>query len=381
MIIEDGQASVEIIEKELRHLFREVPKWTIKKMSADNEYMISFPNEDIRYQCSRFSGFKFDTAPITAKVIHTELSPDADGKLEVVWVKAYNFPDIARKGDIVMEVAYVVGDPEEVDIISLNSRGPVRVKIACREVSKIRGETQVFFNGERRRIRWDPEEPKTSFKEPRSSKFDRQGDRDNDEEEEEDNFEKDPSFGEETGGKSQETLNNLFGNSGKTGGVGFKQNKDLGLEELSAQFLDEQKSDQMQIEQGVVTTLERSKNPFAQKYPGLKESVDVTPKTIEGCVAIRPYDLSSGSGESRLEEGEIEFSQTAGGAGEDMLMDLSQHSSIGSDVTEDGAGEEELLDYEEDPSVLAQIQMADLERKVEERATKLIEDKKSLCQG
>jgi hypothetical protein len=48
MIIEDGQASVEIIEKELRHLFREVPKWTIKKMSADNEYMISFPNEDIR---------------------------------------------------------------------------------------------------------------------------------------------------------------------------------------------------------------------------------------------------------------------------------------------------------------------------------------------
>jgi hypothetical protein len=137
----------------------------------------------------------------------------------------------------------------------------------------------------------------------------------------------------------------------------------------------------MQIEQGVVTTLERSKNPFAQKYPGLKESVDVTPKTIEGCVAIRPYDLSSGGGESRLEEGEIEFSQTAGGAGEDMLMDLSQHSSIGSDVTEDGAGEEELLDYEEDPSALAQIQMADLERKVEERATKLIEDKKSLCQG
>jgi hypothetical protein len=77
-------------------------------------------------------------------VIHTELSPEADGKLEVVWVKAYNFLDIARKEDIVMEVAYVVGDPEEVDITSLNSRGPLRVKISCREVSIIRGETQVF---------------------------------------------------------------------------------------------------------------------------------------------------------------------------------------------------------------------------------------------
>jgi hypothetical protein len=98
-------------------------------------------------------------------------------------------------------------------------------------------------------------------------------------------------------------------------------------------------------------------------------------------VVVRPFDLSSGGGESRLEEGEIEFSQTAGGAGGDMLMDLSEHSSIGGDVIEDGVGEEELLDYEEEPSVLAQIQMADLERKVEERATKLIEDKRVSLTG
>jgi hypothetical protein len=160
MIIEEGQANVEIIEKELRHLFKEVPRWNIKKMSVDNEYMISLPNEDIRYQCSRFSGFKFVTSPVTAKVIHTELSPESDGKLEVVWVKAFNFPEVARKEDIIMEVAYVVGDPEEIDISSLNSTGPVRVKLACREVSRIRGETQVFFNVESRRIRWEPESAK-----------------------------------------------------------------------------------------------------------------------------------------------------------------------------------------------------------------------------
>jgi hypothetical protein len=44
MITESGQASVEIIEKELLHLFREVPNWNIQKMGAENEYMISFAN-------------------------------------------------------------------------------------------------------------------------------------------------------------------------------------------------------------------------------------------------------------------------------------------------------------------------------------------------
>jgi hypothetical protein len=31
-------------------------------------------------------------------------------------VKAYNFPPIARKEEVVREIAYLVGEPEEVDI-------------------------------------------------------------------------------------------------------------------------------------------------------------------------------------------------------------------------------------------------------------------------
>jgi hypothetical protein len=34
MHVINGQASVESIERELRHLFREVPTWTIKKMGG-----------------------------------------------------------------------------------------------------------------------------------------------------------------------------------------------------------------------------------------------------------------------------------------------------------------------------------------------------------
>jgi hypothetical protein len=68
------------------------------------------------------------------------LSPESDGKLEIVWVKAFNFPEMATKEDIVMEVAYVVGDPEEV-----NTFGLVRVKLACREVSRSEGKPRCFL--------------------------------------------------------------------------------------------------------------------------------------------------------------------------------------------------------------------------------------------
>jgi hypothetical protein len=146
LVVESGEANVEIIEKELRHLFKEVPKWNIRKKNEENEYMIGFPNEDMRHQCSRFRSFEFETATIKAKVIPTDMSPEADGSLEVVWVKAYNvYPD-ARKEDTIMELAYLVGDPIEVDLKSL-TQGPIRVKVACREARKIRGETRFFSMG------------------------------------------------------------------------------------------------------------------------------------------------------------------------------------------------------------------------------------------
>jgi hypothetical protein len=185
MVVEAGEASVEIIEKELRNLFKEVPKWFIRKMSGENEYMISFPTEDIRHQCSRFRSFEFETADVKAKVIPTDISPDADGSLEVVWVKAYNMLPDARKEYTIVELSYLVGDPIEVYLKTLDSQGPVKVRVACREAKEIRGETKVYFNGEGYTIRWEPEMPREQVDLPKGSKFDRQRDREDDEYEEE----------------------------------------------------------------------------------------------------------------------------------------------------------------------------------------------------
>ena len=154
MTILADRATTAIIERERKNLFREVHNWNIQQMSGDNEFLITFPNEDMRFQLARFKSFEFDTAIIKAKVVETNLSARADGNLDVVWVKAFNFADFVQTVEVVMEVAYIVGDLEEVDLTTLKSLGPIRVKLACRDYRVLKGETHIFFNGESFRIKW-----------------------------------------------------------------------------------------------------------------------------------------------------------------------------------------------------------------------------------
>lgn len=140
--------TADCIGKELRQLFKGISKCSIKKMNEDNQYLITFPSESIREQFSRFRGFDFQTSIVKVKVIPTKMSYGVDDNLDVVWVKAFNLPSNAKNVEIIMEVAYLVGDPEEVDTTSLKKPRPVRIKLVCRDASQVRGETQIFFNGE-----------------------------------------------------------------------------------------------------------------------------------------------------------------------------------------------------------------------------------------
>lgn len=73
-----------------------------------------------------------------------------------------------------MKIAHLIGDPIEVDPISLIRTGPVRVKVACRDASLIRGGNEVFFNYEGRNIKWVAETTKNvNNPPPQPSKFDR----------------------------------------------------------------------------------------------------------------------------------------------------------------------------------------------------------------
>jgi hypothetical protein len=52
---------------------------------------------------------------------------------------------------------------------------------------------------------------------------------------------------------------------------------------------------------------------------------------------------------------------------------LTQHSTTALNI-EEGVLEEELLDYDQDPLVAGKLAMAELEKKVEQRANKLVKD-------
>jgi hypothetical protein len=108
MSIKSGQASVGIIENELKHLFREVTKWTIKKLGDEESYLVTFHSEEIRFQIVKFWSFKFETANVKDKVTPTEMSTEVDGKLESVWVKVHKYPSIARKEEVAMEIAILL---------------------------------------------------------------------------------------------------------------------------------------------------------------------------------------------------------------------------------------------------------------------------------
>jgi hypothetical protein len=90
MNIASGIASIEIIERELMHLFREVPKWTIKQIDSDEKYLIKFPNEEIRYQVAKFKSFEFETANVKATVIPTDMAVDAEEKLKQFGLRLTN---------------------------------------------------------------------------------------------------------------------------------------------------------------------------------------------------------------------------------------------------------------------------------------------------
>lgn len=370
LVVESGEANVEIIEKEMRHLFKEVSKWNIKKMSGVNEYMIGFPNEDMRHRCSRFRIFEFETAAIKAKVIPTDISPEADGSLEVVWVKAYNVYADARKEDTVMELAYLVGDPLQVDLKSLDSQGPVRFKVACRDAKEIRGETHVFFNGEGYTIRWDPEIPRDTSEASKVSKFDGQRDKEDCEYEEEES-DRDPLSRQATDATKRSGWNTQSG-SIKGGGGNFKQAY-FGTQQLEAAKEDENLAKQDTLLCDNTVTMGMLKY-YSQVLSGSFEG-----DKLKGQNNVTT-DVSVGE-EHTHEEGELIDSISGCGGDKEHMQEetktptLTQQSSVpDSNAVDMETKGEELVDYDEEPASIEMIEMANLEKCMEERPNKLLED-------
>lgn len=237
----------------------------------------------------------------------------------ISWICSNNLPS-DRTVEAVMEIAYMVGDPEEVDTASLNNPGLVRIKIACRNYKAIRGETQVFINGESHGIKWIVETPEEKLAhQPTASKFDRRKGKDGEEDEEEEYEDLSDSYGS---GFDKQQKNETQPQSGLGGGE-EGSNKKQKLSERSGQNVGQVVDAEMSV-QIDVNSEQKEKEKHNQEFDDL-------PMTQQ----------STRSENKKVEDGEIDQ-------------------------------EDELVDYEDDPLSQEKKAMDHLDREFEIKAMKLL---------
>jgi hypothetical protein len=95
LTIREGVDKEALIDLDLKHLFKGMSWWTIKKLGED-EFLLNFPSEDLRNELTKFKCFEFATAIVKAKMEPTNLD-EVVCALEETWVKATGFPRKQKK--------------------------------------------------------------------------------------------------------------------------------------------------------------------------------------------------------------------------------------------------------------------------------------------
>lgn len=117
----------------------------VRKIS-ELEYVVVFPSKDILDTWSKARGVEFVLHLIKAKVDKSTIEPEASSVLSLVWVRIFGVPLPAKMVDIVKEIASTVGEPIEVDEISLMRVDPIRVKVYYRDTSCVNYFVEIFIN-------------------------------------------------------------------------------------------------------------------------------------------------------------------------------------------------------------------------------------------
>jgi hypothetical protein len=140
-----GEASERKLEEEVKNLITKSWDWQVKQMDV-KEYIAIFPNMNSLETFSKISEILMSVHGIKVRFLKTKLDPEADEILQTTWIKIYGLHRIACKEEVVNKVATLAREPLVVDELSLIKTGPVRVKLNCRDPSKLRGFAKIFFN-------------------------------------------------------------------------------------------------------------------------------------------------------------------------------------------------------------------------------------------
>jgi hypothetical protein len=115
----EGRSTKFRVRTELQYRANSKWNWDVKRVSG-SEFMVTIPSRMVMNLLVNMGQIKFITcAGVVAVVEETFLDPDVFQELQTVWVRALGVPDIARTEGAMMELARLVGDPEEIHIPSL----------------------------------------------------------------------------------------------------------------------------------------------------------------------------------------------------------------------------------------------------------------------
>jgi hypothetical protein len=186
MTVIEGRGSVNKVTTELKYLINSTWDWQVKKMDT-NEFMFVVPTAKDLDFLTKLKEFKCKISDMVVSIEKSDLMVGCCDVLSTAWVQIMGVPYWARKEKAIEEVAYLVGDFEELDVSSLPGLGPIRVKVSCKAPKQIKGASKVYFNNKGFMVSWLAETEKTQ--ESKHIVNDKPANRDSEEEEEEDDEE------------------------------------------------------------------------------------------------------------------------------------------------------------------------------------------------
>lgn len=145
LTVTEGRGTKLRVTTELRYLIDSEWDWQVKRMSSSS-FLFTLPSMAVLKLLKNMKEFKFTCYDMQAVVEETNLTPDFFDELHSVWVIAVGIPKTCKKTEAaVLELAYLVGDLEEVHAPSLDWQ-EVWVKVACKNPKEIKGTTDVYIN-------------------------------------------------------------------------------------------------------------------------------------------------------------------------------------------------------------------------------------------
>ena len=146
IVVQEGEATEEKLEEELKNLVKAY--WNLQVRQATRvEFRAIFPDQGSLETFSKLSKVVLAIHGLRVKISKSTIDPAASSVLQSAWVKIIGVPSFAREEEIIKEITALVAEPVKVDEFSLLRDEPVRVRVNCRDPSKLRGFVEIFFNG------------------------------------------------------------------------------------------------------------------------------------------------------------------------------------------------------------------------------------------